>query len=84
MPDDAGFGEFGDQVGILGGEVFGFGAVGFQVVELGIGAVVFAEEFPIATAEGEVGEVFVAVICIAVGWSAEVDGGLARGGGLAE
>jgi len=55
VPSDAGVRELCDEVGVLVGNVLGFTAVGFQVVQLDIGGVVFAEEFPLAIAHGEVG-----------------------------
>ena len=50
MPCDEWFSKFADKFWILGGEVFGFAAVGFKIVEFWVSAVVFAEEFPVALA----------------------------------
>lgn len=56
MPGDGGFGEAGDDLGVLFGDVGGFDVVSGEIVEFWFGAVVIAEEFPIAFADGEVGE----------------------------
>ncbi len=61
MPCDEWFSKFADKFWIPGGEVFGFAAVGFKVVEFWVSTVVFAEEFPVALAYSQIGQIFVAV-----------------------
>ena len=62
MPCDEWFSKFADKFRMPGGEVFGFAAVGFKIVELWISTVVFAEEFPVALAYSQIGQIFVTVI----------------------
>ena len=50
-----------DDLGMLGGDVRGLAGVAGQVVELRVGAVVLAEQFPAPVADGEVGQVAQAV-----------------------
>ena len=76
MPGEEGLGETGDDLGIFRGEVGDFGAVIGEVVELGLGAIVVAEELPIAFAHGEIGLGLADVgkPIFPVGWTTPVDG----------
>ena len=74
MPSDARLGQTGHHFGVLIGQVLGFAPVGFHVIELGIGSVVLAEELPFALPYGEIGQVVVAVVGIAVRRAAKENG----------
>ena len=77
MPSDAGFGQAGDEFGMFARDVRFLPSIIGYVIQLRLGAVEFAEEFPFAITHSEIGKIGVSVIRVTIGWAPEEYGRLA-------
>ena len=57
-------------------DVFLFAKITCHVIQLWLGAIEFAEEFPFAITHSEIGEIGVSVVLITIGRAPEEDRGL--------
>ena len=78
MPSNTGLGELRNHLRMFGREVLGFAPILFHVKEFGFSPVILAEEFPFTIPHGQVRQVLVPVIGIAIWRAAKINRCLAR------